>query len=98
MFFFQVSFDGPDTWKSVPPEANVKIEYAFCMIQNDYVELEVRPCFIRRWLHLINSSPPGQDGRHLADNIFKCIFLNENVRTSIQISLKFVPKGPIDNE
>ena len=34
----------------------------------------------------------------LADDIFKCIFLNENVRISIQISLKFVPKGPIDNK
>ena len=34
----------------------------------------------------------------LADGIFKCIFLNENVRISIKISLKFVPKGPIDNK
>ena len=34
----------------------------------------------------------------LADNIFKCIFLNENVSILIQISLKFVPKGPIDNK
>ena len=34
----------------------------------------------------------------LADDIFKCIFLNENVRISIQISLKFVPKGSIDNK
>ena len=25
------------------------------------------------------------------------IFLNENVRISIKISLKFVPKGPINN-
>ena len=33
----------------------------------------------------------------LADNIFKCIFLNENVWISINISLKFVPKGPINN-
>ena len=33
----------------------------------------------------------------LADDIFKCIFMNENVRILIQISLKFVPKGPIDN-
>ena len=28
---------------------------------------------------------------------FKCIFLNENVWIPIEISLKFVPKGPIDN-
>ena len=34
----------------------------------------------------------------LADDIFKCIFLNENVRILIQLSLKFVPKGPIDNK
>ena len=34
----------------------------------------------------------------LADDIFKCIFLNENVRISIKISLKFVPEGPIDNK
>ena len=27
----------------------------------------------------------------------KRIFLNENVRISIMISLKFVPKGPINN-
>ena len=34
----------------------------------------------------------------LADDIFKCIFLNDNDRISIKISLKFVPKGPIDNK
>ena len=33
----------------------------------------------------------------LANNSFKCIFLNENVLISINISLKFVPKGPINN-
>ena len=33
----------------------------------------------------------------LANCIFKRIFLNENVRILIQISLKFVRKGPIDN-
>ena len=34
----------------------------------------------------------------LADNIFKRIFVNENVRISIQISLKSVSKGSIDNK
>ena len=34
----------------------------------------------------------------LADYISKCIFLNGNVRISIKISLKFIPKGPIDNK
>ena len=38
-----------------------------------------------------------QSGCHFPDDIFKCIFLNENVRISINIPLKFVPKGPINN-
>ena len=37
------------------------------------------------------------NGGHFADDILKCIFLNENVWISIEISLKFVPKGAIDN-
>ena len=37
------------------------------------------------------------NGRHFPDDIFKCIFLNENMLTSIKISLKFVPKGQINN-
>ena len=40
---------------------------------------------------------PRQDGRHFHNTIFKCIFSNENVHISIKISLKFVPKGPINN-
>ena len=33
----------------------------------------------------------------LADAIFRCIFVNEKLSNLIKISLKFVPKGPIDN-
>ena len=42
-------------------------------------------------------SPLGQNGRHFADDIFRCIFVNEKFCILIKISLKFVPKGPIDN-
>ena len=45
----------------------------------------------------VNSLRPRQNGRHFADNVFKCNFLNENVWIPIKISLKFVPKGPINN-
>ena len=38
-----------------------------------------------------------QDGRHFPDYIFKCIFLNENNSIAIQMSLKFVPQGPMNN-
>ena len=34
----------------------------------------------------------------LADEIFKGIFLNENDKIPIQISLKLVPRSPIDNK
>ena len=34
----------------------------------------------------------------LADDIFKCFFMNEKLRILIKVSLKFVPKGPIDNK
>ena len=59
------------------------------------------------WLHTIFADyiryylthlHPGQNGRHSADDIFKCIFVNEKFRISIRISLKFVPKGPINNK
>ena len=46
---------------------------------------------------LFNSSLPGQNGCHFTDNIFRCIFVNEKFYILNKISLKFVPKGPIDN-
>ena len=45
----------------------------------------------------LNSLRPRQNGCHFADNTFKHIFLNENVCISIEISLKFVLKGPMNN-
>ena len=44
---------------------------------------------------LFNSSPPGQNGHYFTGDSFMCIFVNE--KFCIWISLKFVPKGPIDN-
>ena len=45
----------------------------------------------------INTLRPGHNGRHFADDTFNCIFLTENVLIPIQISMKFVPKGSINN-
>ena len=45
----------------------------------------------------VNTLRPRQNGRYFADDIFKCIFLNENVWIPIKIWLRFVPKGPINN-
>ena len=46
---------------------------------------------------MINQLGPRQNGRHFTDDTLNRIFLNENVRISIKISLKFAPKGPINN-
>ena len=47
-----------------------------------------------KWLNTLRLR---QNGRHFADDPFKCIFLNENVWISLRISLKFVPRVRINN-
>ena len=45
----------------------------------------------------VNTLRPRQDGRHFPDDIFKLIFFNENCCILFQISLKYVPNGPFNN-
>ena len=54
---------------------------------------------VRYWsiLPMFNTLRPRQNGRYFADNIFKCIFLNEQIYASIKVSLTIKPKGPINN-
>ena len=42
--------------------------------------------------------PLGKMAASLADDNCKCIFFNENDRIPVRISLKFVPRSPIDNK
>ena len=57
------------------------------------------------WPHLLESSTGytltyltlDKMAANLADDIFNCILLNENDRIPIQISLKYVPRTPVDN-
>ena len=51
---------------------------------------------ITKAVHL-NTLRPRQNGFHFADDIFKGIFMHENVWISLKISLNFVPKVPINN-
>ena len=62
------------------------------------LDMPMCPCTIH-WGQgpLLLTLRPRQNGPHFADDIFKCIFLNENVWISIIISLRFVPTGPINN-
>ena len=47
---------------------------------------------------LLTHLPLDKMAHTFADNIFKHIFFNENVRLPLQISLKFVPRGSNDNK
>ena len=49
------------------------------------------------FIAMFNSSPLDKMVAIFADEIFKFIFFNENIKISIQISLKFVSGGLIDN-
>ena len=69
----------------------------------------MEPCYQQQWysssftgiirLHTwtVNTLRPRQHVHHFADDVFQHIFLNENVWISIEFSLKFVSKGPINN-
>ena len=46
----------------------------------------------------LTHSPLDKMAAILADDIFECIFLKEKFCILIKFSLKFVPKGPIDNK
>ena len=46
---------------------------------------------------LFNTLRSRQNSRNFSDDLSKCIFLKKNVWISIKISLKFVPKSPVNN-
>ena len=87
------------------------VQYGICRTKENRigrVESSLYPLriFFWRWgywtpsviqANRVNTLRPRQNGRHFADDIFKCIFLNENVWIPAKISMKFVPKGPINN-
>ena len=71
------------------PEAKTYV-FLFCFV--------LCVCFLsfhNRWM--FNILRPRQNGSRIADDILDCVLLNENVWISIKISLKFLPKGPINN-
>ena len=47
---------------------------------------------------LVNTLGLRQNDCYFADDISKSIFVNETVQIMIEISLKFVPLGQIDNK
>ena len=75
--------------------------YLYHLITLFYKRMKCTQCDSRRstiaLIEGFNTLRPRQNGCRFANDTFKHIFLNENVKISIKISLKFVPKGPINN-
>ena len=74
--------------------------YAVTFVSSKYDRLDIYSTIAIAVLGTVlyyNTLRPRQNGRHFPDDIFKWIFLNENVWISINISLMFVPRGPINN-
>ena len=74
------------------------------MVPHEYVPLILYPCqshfpgvLVIMDIQQFNTLRLRQNGHHFTDTIFKCIILYENVWIPIKISLKFVPKGPVNN-
>ena len=67
-----------------------------CWVLNKVV---ARKVVLKAFIHHphFNTSRPRQNGRHFADDFFKYVFLYENMSIWINISLKFVPNGEINN-
>ena len=81
-------------WNS--PENNFSASARATTLENEFkimISTVWNYCHITQW---VNTLIPRQSGRHFPDDIFKWIFLNENVWISIEFSLKCVPKGPIN--
>ena len=89
--------------KSVPgfPADNMLCWFRWWLVAKQVTLPYITQCWLRSLMpcgitrpHSVNTLRSRQSGQHFAENIFKCIFLNENM---INISRKFVPKGQISN-
>ena len=71
----------------------VAMSVAFSLVQS--MLFEDSKSGSRPWI--INTLRPRQNGQHFPDNIFQCIFVNDSVWILNTSWLKFVHRGPIDN-
>ena len=74
---------------TIMQKSNTLCIFHYALCPQDAGKCNLQPNF--------NSSLPGQYGRHFADDIFRYIFVDEKFCILINISLKFVPKGPMKN-
>ena len=74
------------------------LRYSYIQISSfDTTNVTTVLLLLLRCFTLINTLKPRKNGYDFPDDILKWIFLIENAWVSIKVSLKFVPKGTIDN-
>ena len=71
----------------------LKLEYAW-VIKSQWKQRLLS--FIHAMI-LVNILRPRQNGRYFPDDMFRSVFMNDKFCILINISLNFVPEGPIDN-
>ena len=82
------------------PTDGVKPIYPYNFIVQEGIMMNQ---FTEAWIHhpetnhYLNTLRSRQNGRHIPDDIFKCIFFFENVYISLKISIKFVPEVRIND-
>ena len=91
--WFVLVSDRVDTGTYGRPLWHTSQEDITCQWNRSWSRLWVTQTWSNRFF---NTLRPRHNGCHFTDAIFKCIFLNENFWIPIKISLKFVPKGPIN--
>ena len=85
------------------PQYNIVLKIIPVIIRSLYSYVVSRCPWYCQWWHKIHLechfswSSPRQNGRHFADDIFRCIFLNQKFCILFKISLTFVPsdKNPV---
>ena len=70
---------------------------SFQLVHVDYMFHLFHPPSTKYFGFIVHTLGPRQNARQFPDDIFKRIFLNENIQISTKISLKLVPRGPINN-
>ena len=77
-----------------------RLVFTFCNIARNFVTIANVPGLsahlVCSYVATFNTLRP-KNGRRFVEDTFKCVFLDENIWISTDISLKFLPKGPINN-
>ena len=93
----------PQCVKQAANISKVTYKTAFqCIFKHFYAYVSIRAglcndIVLETRKHTINTLRLRQNGCRFPDDIFKWIFFNEIILISIKISLKFVPRGRINN-